>query len=132
MHHATFGHNMELLIRIVISSLAVMLTGFLLKKGIHIDDYWVALGVAAVLALLNSFLKPLLILFTIPFTLVTLGLFLLVINAVIIILTDHLVDGFHVNGFWWALLFSLVLSITTSLMERLANVGRHSPEKTES
>jgi len=122
---------MDLILRIVISSLAVMVTGFLLKDGIVIDNYWAALGVAAVLALLNSFLKPLLILFTIPFTLVTLGLFLLVINAVIIIITDRLVDGFAVNGFWWALLFSLVLSLITSLMERLAEIGRHKEDKAE-
>jgi putative membrane protein len=121
--------SMDLVVRIIISSLAVMVTGFLLKSGIIIDNYWAALGVAAVLAVLNSFLKPLLILFTIPFTLVTLGLFLLVINAVIIIITDNLVDGFSVNGFWWALLFSLVLSLITSLMERLAKVGRKGSDK---
>lgn len=115
---------MKFLLRIVVSSLAVMVTGFLLKRGIHIQDYWAALGVAAVLALLNSFLKPLLILFTIPFTILTLGLFLLVINAVIIILTDHLIDGFQVDGFWWALLFSLVLSLVNSLLERLADLNK--------
>jgi putative membrane protein len=67
----------------------------------------------------NIFIKPLLILFTIPVTLVTMGLFLLVINALMILLTDYFVDGFEVNGFWWALLFSLILSLFNGLFDDL-------------
>ena len=109
---------MNLFIKIIISSLAVFLTAYLLP-GVSVDGYVTAIWVAIVLALLNGFLKPLLIIFTIPVTVVTLGLFLLVINAAIILLADNFVDGFVVNGFWWALLFSLVLSIVTSVMEGL-------------
>jgi putative membrane protein len=109
---------MNLFIKIIISSLAVFLTAYLLP-GVEVDTYLTAIWVAIVLALLNGFLKPLLILFTIPVTLVTLGLFLLVINAAIIMLADNFVDGFYVSGFWWALLFSLVLSVITSMMESL-------------
>lgn len=109
---------MNLFVKIIISSLAVFLTAYLLP-GVTVDTYVTAIWVAVVLALLNGFLKPLLVIFTIPVTIVTLGLFLLVINAAIILLADNFVDGFYVNGFWWALLFSLVLSVITSLMESL-------------
>jgi putative membrane protein len=115
---------MNLLVKIIISSLAVFLTAYLLP-GVAVDSYITAIWVAVVLALLNGFLKPMLIILTIPVTLVTLGLFLLVINAAIILLASHFVDGFYVSGFWWALLFSLVLSIITSLMESLGG----KPEK---
>ena len=109
---------MNLIIKIIISSLAVFLTAYLLP-GVAVDSYITAMWVAIVLALLNGFLKPILVLFTIPVTLVTLGLFLLVINAAIILLAGYFVDGFHIDGFWWALLFSLVLSVITSVMESL-------------
>lgn len=115
---------MNLIIKIIISSLAVFLTAYLLP-GVTVDSYITAIWVAIVLALLNGFLKPLLVIFTIPVTVVTLGLFLLVINAAIILLADNFVDGFYVSGFWWALLFSLVLSVITSLMESLGG----KPEK---
>lgn len=109
---------MNLIIKIIISSLAVFLSAYLLP-GVEVDTYVTAIWVAIVLALLNGFLKPLLVVLTIPVTLVTLGLFLLVINAAIILLADNFVDGFFVDGFWWALIFSLVLSVITSIMESL-------------
>jgi putative membrane protein len=114
---------MNLIIKIIISSLAVFLTAYLLP-GVHVDGYVAAIGVAIVLALLNGFLKPILILFTIPVTILTLGLFLLVINAAIILLTDRFLDGFYVDGFWCALLFSFVLSILTSFMESLGGKSK--------
>ena len=109
---------MNVLIKIIISSLAVFLTAWLLP-GAEVTDYVSALWVAIVLALLNGFLKPILVILTIPITIFTLGLFLLVINAGIIMIGSHLVDGFYVDGFWWALLFSFVLSVITSAMESL-------------
>lgn len=78
-----------------------------------------ALLVAVVLAFLNSIVKPILTLLTIPITVVTLGFFLLAINAFIIIFAEKLVSGFHVNGFWWALLFSLILSVCTGILNML-------------
>lgn len=74
---------------------------------------------ALVLAFLNTVVKPILTLLTIPITLLTLGFFLLIINAVIIILAGKLVPGFHVDGFLWALVFSLVLSLCTSILNML-------------
>ncbi len=80
----------------------------------HIVDFKTAVIFALVLALLNTFIKPLLILFTLPITIFTLGLFLFVINAIIIIIADKFIDGIKVDGFLWALVFSVVLSIISS------------------
>jgi putative membrane protein len=85
-------------------------------SGIHIDTFWTALLLAVVLAILNALLKPILIILTLPITILTLGLFLFVINAGIVLLTARFVDGFRVDGFGWALLFSLLLSILTSIL----------------
>lgn len=109
----------QILLKLLISGIAVFFTGWLLP-GVDVTNFTNALLIAIVLAFLNTFLKPLLILFTIPFTIFTLGLFLLVINAGIILLASKLIEGFYVSGFWWALLFSIILSITTSLLEGLA------------
>ena len=106
------------IIRFLLTGLAVMLTAYLLP-GVHVDNYGYALLVALVLSVANAFVKPILILFTIPLTIFTLGLFLLVINAIIIMLVDYLVPGFEVDGFWWALSFSLILSVFNSLFTDL-------------
>ncbi|QLH33256.1 MAG: phage holin family protein [Cyclobacteriaceae bacterium] len=107
------------LMRFLLNGLAVLLTGYLLQRGVHIENYGYALLVVVVLAIANVLVKPILIIFTIPVTVVTLGLFLLVINAVIILLVDYFVPGFEVNGFWWALGFSLILSIFNSIVTDL-------------
>lgn len=109
---------MNWILRLLLNGVAVVLTAYLLP-GVDVIDYWTALIVAIVLAIANVIVKPVLIVLTIPITIVTLGLFLLVINAIIILLADYLVDGFTVNGFWWALLFSLILSIFNSLFDDL-------------
>lgn len=109
---------MPFILRLIISSVAIMLGSYLLP-GIHVNSFYTALLVALVLSLLNMFLKPLMILLTLPFTIFTFGLFLLVINAFIIMIAGAWVDGFKVDGFWWALIFSLILSVISSLLERL-------------
>lgn len=118
---------MKFIIQLIISTLAVLISSFLLP-GVHIRDnsIFIAIIVAAVLAFLNGVVKPLMIILTIPVTLFTFGLFLLVINALMIILTDKLVDGFNVDGFWWALLFSFILSITTSILENIKKKDENS------
>ncbi|MBK7849905.1 MAG: phage holin family protein [Bacteroidetes bacterium] len=105
---------MEFLGRLFMSALAVIVTALILP-GVHIDGALTALIVAAVLSLLNAIVKPILVFLTIPITLLSLGLFLLVINAGMILLVDKLVDGFHVQGFWTALFFSIILSLVTSI-----------------
>jgi putative membrane protein len=113
---------MNFLIKILVTSLAVLFSAYLLP-GVSVDNYTTAILVAIVIALLNTFLKPILILLTIPVTVLTLGLFLLVINAFIILFASELVNGFKVDGFWWALLFSIILSVVTSLLNSIA--GTH-------
>lgn len=109
---------MNLLIKLLISTVLVFVLAHFLP-GIAVHNFTTALIVAVVLALLNTFLKPILIFLTIPVTLITLGLFLLVINAVIILIGDKLIDGFAVSGFWYALLFSLLLSIGQSILNNI-------------
>ncbi len=110
---------MDFLARLLITAVAVIITSYLLP-GVAVDSMLDAVMVAAVLALLNAFLKPILIILTIPVTILTLGFFLLVINAFIILIASHLVHGFHVNGFLTALFFSIILSLISSFFTALA------------
>jgi putative membrane protein len=106
---------MNFIMRIIITSIVAFGLSYILS-GVHFDTFTSAIVLAIVLAILNAIVKPILIFITLPITVVTLGLFLFVINAVIILLTDSLIKDFHVDGFWWALLFSLLLSIVTSVL----------------
>lgn len=95
-----------------------------LLSGVGVDGYMGALIVAVVLSVLNLLVKPILVIFTLPATILTLGLFLLVINAIIILLADELIAGFSVKNFWWALLFSILLSILQSMLHSLFKEGK--------
>jgi len=106
---------MNFVMRIIVTSIVAFGLSYILG-GVGIDSFWSAIVLAIVLAILNAIVKPILVFFTFPLTIVTLGLFLFVINALMILLADSLVDGFHVDGFWWALLFSLLLSIVTAVL----------------
>jgi putative membrane protein len=105
-----------------VSALAVFIVARILP-GVKVDDYLSALMVAVVLAFLNTIVKPVLTVLTIPITVVTLGLFLLAINAFIIIFAEKLVKGFHVDGFWTAMLFSLILSLCSGILNMLFGVN---------
>lgn len=107
---------MHFIITLFISALAVLISAYILP-GVQITSFLTALLVAAVLAVLNAVVRPLLIVLTIPVTIFTLGLFLLVINASIILLTDRIVPGFDVDGFWWALAYSIILSFVISIFD---------------
>ncbi len=106
---------MKLLLRILLTAIAVVVLANILP-GVGVDSYWTAILVAVVLSLLNFIVKPILVILTLPVTIVTLGLFLLIINAIIILLAEYLIPGFGVEGIWWALLFSLLLSLLQSVM----------------
>lgn len=106
-------------IRMLISALAVVIVAYLLP-GVTVSGVLAAVVVALILSLLNAVVKPILVVLTIPLTVFTLGLFLLVINALIILMADGLVPGFAVDGFWWALIFSLLLSLTNALLTDLS------------
>jgi putative membrane protein len=116
---------MRFILKIIISTIAVLITAYLLP-GVHVENnsFFTALLVALVLAFFNTIIKPILIILTIPITVFTLGLFILVINAAIIIWASKLVDGFEVDGFWRALLFSLILSVVTWFLEKVLGDGK--------
>ena len=101
---------MSFLFHWLIRALAIVITAYLLP-GVRLSGFFAALVTALVLGLVNTFIKPLLLLLTLPLNILTLGLLTFVINAMLILLTSALVPGFAVSGFWWALLFSMVLSI---------------------
>ena len=111
---------MKFIFKILLTAIAVIVLAKFLP-GVTIASYNSAIWVALVLGLLRVTVKPLLIFFTLPSTIVTLGLFLLVINAVIILLADYFVSGFAVAGFWVALLFSLLLSLFQSFLHSFLN-----------
>ena len=106
---------MNFIIKLIVTA-AVAFALSRVPNGIHIDTYWTALVFALVLAVANVILKPILVLLTIPLTIITLGLFLFVINALMVLLAAHFVNGISIDGFLWALLFGLLLSIVSSLL----------------
>lgn len=109
---------MTFIIKLLISAVAVFLSAKLLP-GIHVSGFMAAIIVALVLALLNTFLKPLLVLFTIPLTVFTLGIFLLFINGFVIMLAHWLLEEFTVDSIWWAIAFSLIQSFLNTLLASL-------------
>jgi len=111
---------MNFLVKLILYAVAVLLTSYLLP-GVHVDGFFAAFILAAVISLLNITVKPLLIILTIPVTVFTLGLFLLVINAIIILIADSLIPDVMIEGFWWALLFSLVVSVFNSIFTSLSS-----------
>lgn len=106
-----------MLIRWILSTVAILITSWLLS-GVHIANWMNAALLSLVLGLLNAVLRPILIVLTIPITFLTLGLFLLVINTLMVVLASRLVPGFQVDNFWWALAFSLLLSLVNALIGR--------------
>lgn len=106
---------MKVLFRILITAVLVVILSHLMP-GVHVESFVKAIYVAIVLGLLNLFIKPILVILTLPITFITLGLFLLIINAILILICDNIVGGFRVDSFLTALLFSVILSVSQSLM----------------
>ena len=114
---------MNLLIKILITSgLVLLIANFM--PGVHVAGFTTALIVAIVLGLLNIFIKPILVILTLPVTIITLGLFLLVINALMILLCTKIVGGFSIDTFWTALIFSIILSVLQSIMNGILGEGK--------
>ena len=101
---------MTFLVSWLIQAVAIVITAYLLP-GVRLSGFFAALVTALVLGLINTFIKPLLLLLTLPINILTLGLLTFVINALLIMLTSSIVPGFVVTGFGWALLFSLILTV---------------------
>ena len=109
---------MNLIIKLLITAVVAYLLTYVLS-GVHFDGFTSTIIFALVLGILNLIVKPILKLLGLPLTIITLGLFSLVINAIIIMLADYFIDGMTVDGFWWALIFSIVLSLVTSVFESI-------------
>ena len=110
---------MKFLLKILITTVNAFILAYLIPK-IEIDNIFTALMVAILLAILDATIKPLLIILTLPVTILTLGLFLFVINTCIILAADYFVKGFEINGFWYAMLFSILLSFFNSFVHKRA------------
>jgi putative membrane protein len=108
----------------MVSALALIIGDYLMD-GVRFDQTWIALITAVVIALLNAFLKPLLVVLTIPATVFTFGLFLLVINAVILLIAREIVPGFHIAGFWTAILLAILISMINALLGGKVRVEVH-------
>ncbi len=109
---------MKFLFKTMASAAAIMLLAYLLP-GVHVEgQFFYAVLIALVLSLLNTIVRPILVFLTLPATIVSLGLFLLVINAAIVLIADKFMDGFSTDNFGWALLFSILLSIINSVVNK--------------
>jgi putative membrane protein len=120
---------MHLIIRLLINALALLAISYMHAFGIHVDGIWSAVLVALVLGLANAIVRPILILISCPLVILSLGLFTLVINAVIFLFVDKIVPGFHVPGFWaafWGAILMSVISWAISLVIREPESERRS------
>lgn len=113
------GNYINTVLRIIISTIAVFVAASILP-GVHVDSFTTALVVAIVLALINTFIRPLLILLTLPLNILTLGLFTFVIIGMIVLAVTYIVPGFTVDGFLWALAFAFVVAIINGLLNSFA------------
>lgn len=109
---------MQLIINLLINGFAVFVASYILQ-GVHVQNFLTAIIVAIVLGIVNTLIKPILLILTLPFTILTLGLFTFIINGLMILLTSAVVPGFKVDGLLWAILFSIVLSIVNSFLHLL-------------
>lgn len=100
---------------LIINSIVIFLGAYILD-GVKIKSFWTAIGVAILLGLINMFIKPLILLLTLPLTILTLGLFVLVINAWILMIIDKMIDGLTIKGFWWAIIYSIIISVLNSVL----------------
>ncbi|MBN7813143.1 phage holin family protein [Algoriphagus sp. H41] len=108
------NNGTSVLTKIILGGISVLIADYLMR-GVSIDTWTTGFILAAVIILINFTLKPIMVILTFPITLLTFGLFLLVINAGVILIAAYFVPGFSVGGFWWALGFSLVVSLINSV-----------------
>lgn len=108
---------MGILINWIVSAMVVFSVAYILP-GVHVVDFTSALVVALVLGIINAFLKPILLILTLPINILTLGLFTFVLNAILIMFVSSIVPGFTVDGFLWALVFGVILSVANTFVNR--------------
>ena len=112
------GGIMFFIVRLIINMVAILIISYLIPKMVWVDGFWAALVAAFLLGIVNTILRPILVLLTLPITLLTLGLFLLVINGLMLWLVSALVRGFYVSGFWGAVFGSILISLVSWLLSR--------------
>ena len=100
---------------LLVNTLSIFAVSYILT-GIHVDSIMTALVLAIIRAVLNSTVRPLLVIITIPLTLLTFGLFLLVVNVLVLYVAEMLIGGFSIDGFWWALLFSVLVTFVNGVL----------------
>ncbi len=125
---------MRFIIKVLFTAFAVMLAAYLLSPHIQVDNFFIGVLVALTLALLNAVVRPILVFISIPATVLTLGLFIFVINAILILIAAKLfntfdVKGFRVENFWWALLFSVIISFVSSVLNGFIKKDENHPPK---
>lgn len=104
-----------MILKLLVNAIAVFLAAYLLR-GVEIKNFWSAILTAVVLAIVNAVIRPLMIILTIPVTIITFGLFILVINALMLMLVDAILPGLKIKNFWWALIFGIVLSVINAIL----------------
>lgn len=109
---------MGILINWIVSAMVVFSVAYIMP-GVHVESFSVALVVALIFGIINAFVKPVLVILTLPITIITLGLFYFVLNALLILFVESIVPGFSVSGFLWALIFGIVLSIANTFVNKL-------------
>ncbi len=100
---------------LIVNSLVIFFFAYVLS-GVKIKSFFTAVGISILLAIINTFIKPLIVFLTIPLTVLTLGLFIFVINAWIFMMIDAMLEGFEIKNFWWALLYSMLISAANTLL----------------
>lgn len=108
---------MKLLTKWLVSAVAIAITAYLLP-GVTVSGLVPVLVLAIVLGIINAFIKPILSIITFPLSVVTLGIFSLILNTLLIMLADAVVPGFDIAGFWWALLFGIVLALVSAVLRK--------------
>ncbi len=121
---------MKFILKILITTVNAFVLANILP-GIEINNIFTAIMVAVMLAILDATVKPLLIVLTFPVTILTLGMFLFVINACLILSAEYFIDGFSIDGFWYAVLFSVLLSFFNSFVHKRVLPNKKVVKKSE-
>ena len=120
-----------LLIRWLVITVAILLASTILS-GIHVASLTTAIIAAAILGIMNTFLRPVLLILTLPLTLLTLGIFAFVLNAFMLLLVAYFVPGFEIDGFFWAFMGALIISIVSWIANRFIDTSNNTPPNTSS
>lgn len=110
---------MQTIMSLLLSTLAVLVTAYIVP-GVHVSNFFTAFVVAIIFGIINAFIFPVFFFITLPINILTLGLFTFVIIGLLVMAVSAIVPGFHVDNFWWGLLFALVLAIINSFIQALA------------